>query len=211
MSSPVGHVLGATIVYFASSKAMSLPKLSKRHYLGLALLACLPDIDAALLSRIPHRGVTHGILGTLAISFLFYLLLRSADAADTPRSRSVVRSVLCSLAHPIMDTLACPLYPVEWLAPFWYSGLSIDPYRWTLLPQPYFYIVGGNSFYLPLSAIVDNIPQIVCEVLILSGVLVFLILPRRRALSRLVQYVPIVVACLSWIVWRLYFPTVWMR
>lgn len=210
MSSPVGHFLGATIVYAASSKAMSLPKLSKVRYLGLALLALLPDIDAALLSRIPHRGVTHGILGTIAISFLFFLLLRSADAADTPRSSFVVCSVLCAVAHPVMDTLACPVYPVEWFTPFWYSGLSIDP-CWTLLPQPYFYIVGGNTFYLPLSAIVDNIPQLVCEVFILSGILVFLILPCRSAHSRFVQYVPIVVACLSWIIWRLFFPTVWMR
>ena len=210
MSSPVGHVLGATIVYFASSKAMSLPKLSKWHYLGLALLACLPDIDAALLSRIPHRGVTHGILGTLAISCLFYLLIRSADTVGAPRSRSVICSVLSGVAHPIMDTLGCPARPVEWFAPFWYSNLSIDPY-WTILPQPYFYIVYGNSFYLPLSAIMDNIPQLIFEVMVLSGVLVFLTLPRSKVHSRFVRYVPIVVACLSWIVWRLYFPTVWMR
>jgi len=210
MSSPVGHILGATIAYAASSKAISLPKLSKGHYLGLALLALLPDIDAALLSHAPHRGVTHGILGTAAISFLFYLLLRSAGAADAHRYRFVVCSVLCAAAHPIMDTLGCPTHPVEWFAPFWYSNLSIDPY-WTILPQPYFYIVYGNSFYLPLSAIMDNIPQIICEVMILSGVLVFLTLPRSRVHSRFVRYVPIVVACLSWIVWRLYFPTVWMR
>ncbi|MHC4154184.1 MAG: metal-dependent hydrolase [Planctomycetota bacterium] len=207
MSSPVGHILGATIVYVASSNAMSLPKLSRWHYLGIALLALLPDIDAALLYHAPHRGVTHGLLGTAAISFLFYLLLRSADA---PRSRFVVCSVLCAAAHPIMDTLGCPVRPVEWFAPFWYSGLSIDAF-WTILPQPYFYIVNGASFYLPLSAIVDNLPQIICEVMVLSGVLVFLTLPRSTVHSRFVRYVPIVVACLSWIVWRLYFPTVWMR
>ncbi len=210
MSSPVGHALGATIVYAALSKAMSLPKLSKGRYLGLALLALLPDIDAALLSRVPHRGVTHGILGTLAISCLFYLLIRSADTAGAPRSRSVICSVLCGVAHPIMDTLGCPARPVEWFAPFWYSGLSINSY-WTALPQPYFYIVNRDIFYLPLSAIVDNIPQMVCEVLVLSGILVFIAWPRGRVHGRLVQYVAIVVACLSWIVWRLYFPTVWMR
>ncbi|MBW8039229.1 MAG: metal-dependent hydrolase [Planctomycetes bacterium] len=210
MSSPVGHILGTTIVYAASSKAMSLPKLSKGCYLGLALLALLPDIDAALLSHTPHRGVTHGLLAMVAISFLFYLLLRSAEAADAPRSRFVACSVLCAAAHPIMDTLGCPARPVEWFSPFWYSGLSIDPY-WTILPQPYFYIVHGNSFYLPLSAIMDNIPQLIFEVMILSGVLVFLTLPRSKVHSRFVRYVAIVVACLSWIVWRLYFPTVWMR
>jgi len=210
MSSPVGHTLGATIVYTALSKAMSLPKLSKGRYIGFALLALLPDIDAALLSRAPHRGVTHGILGTIAISCLFYLLIRSADTADAPRLRSVVCSILCGVAHPIMDTLGCPARPVEWFAPFWYSGLSINPY-WTILPQPYFYIVNGNIFYLPLSAIVDNIPQIVCEVLVLSGLLVFLAWPHRRVHRWFVQCVPIIIACLSWIVWRLYFPTVWMR
>jgi len=210
MSSPIGHILGTTITYTALSKAMSLPKLSKGHYLGLALLALLPDIDAALLSYSTHRGVTHGLLGMAAISLLFYFLLRSAGAADAPRSKFVICSVLCAATHPIMDTLGCPARPVEWFAPFWYTGLSIDSY-WTILPQPYFYIVGGNSFYLPLSAIVDNIPQIICEVLVLSGILVFLILLRSRVRSRFIRYAPIVVACLSWIVWRLYFPTVWMR
>jgi len=204
MSLPIGHFLGATIAYNSLSKTINLPKLSKWHYLGFFLLASLPDIDTAMLSRINHRGVTHGILGTLAISFLFYILIRSADGAIAPRSRVVICSILCAIVHPIMDTIGCPVHPVEWFAPFWYSGMSFDAY-WTLIPQSYITIV-NDKLHLSLSMIVANIPQIAFEVLILSGILTCVIVKRR-----FLKYLSIVVALLSWIVWRLFFPTVWMR
>lgn len=210
MSSPVGHALGATIVYAASSKIMHLPRLSRWHYFGLTLLAWLPDIDVALLSSLSHRGATHGILATLLISPLFYLLFWSAGGTNVLPSRLAVCSVLCAVAHPIMDMLACPARSVHWLAPFRYSDQSIDPF-WTVLPQPYFYIVGGNNFHLPWSAIVENIPQIICEILILSGILGSLILSRREGRNWIVLYLPIMIAGLSWMCWRLFFPTVWMR
>ena len=210
MSSPLGHALGATIVYAASSKLIRLPRLTRWHYLGIALLACLPDVDAALLSSMSHRGVTHGILATLLISFLFYRLFRSTRGKDVSQSGLAICSMACAAAHPIMDTLACPERPVHWLAPFRNSDWSIDAY-WTILPQPYFYIVGGNEFHLPWSAIVDNIPQIICELLILSCILVSLTLRRKKATIRIARYLPITIACLTWICWRLFFPTVWMR
>jgi membrane-bound metal-dependent hydrolase YbcI (DUF457 family) len=205
MSSPIGHFLGAAIVYNSLSKAVNLPKLSKWHYLGFAVLTSLPDIDLAMFSIMRHRGVTHGILGTLAISFLFYLIIKSADVANVPRSGIVICSILCAVIHPVMDTIGCPLYPIEWFAPIWYLGVSIDPY-WTLIPQAYFTIGPGEHFYFPLSTIIANIPQLAFEVLILSGILAYFIVKRR-----LLKYLSIVVTLSSWIVWRLFFPTVWMR
>jgi len=209
MSSPVGHVLGAAIAYAAAAKVTNLPRLAKRHYLGLAVLALLPDTDAALLSIIPHRGITHGILGTLTLSFLFYFLFKNADTSDVGRSKLAVVSVFCAATHPIMDTLACPVYPVRLFAPFRHSDFSIDPH-WTLLPQPYYQIV-NETLFLPWSAIVDNIPQIIFELLILGSILVFLRLLHKGVPNRFILYSPLVVSCLSWVCWRLYFPTIWMR
>ncbi len=184
MSSPVGHILGATIAYTASSKPLGLPTFTWRHYVGLAVLAWIPDIDTALLSQINHRGLTHGIIGTLVVSGGFYLLLWLGARGAVRRSRLAAAAVLCALVHPVIDALACPACPVEWLSPLSHISWGIDPF-WTMLPQPYFYIVGGSTFYLPVSAILEGLPQVASEIVIFSGILDSLVRTpvseRRRA------------------------------
>jgi membrane-bound metal-dependent hydrolase YbcI (DUF457 family) len=210
LSSPVGHILGATIVYTAIAERLNLPTLRRRHYVGLTVLALLPDVDVLFLSQVGHRTSTHGIIGTCIVALGFYLLLQSAARTAVRKRALAAGAILCAAAHPVMDTLACPSRPIWWFAPFSQIQWSFDPI-WTVLPQPYFYIVDGGTYYLPMPAILAGIPQVVAEILIYSGMLAWLHLRRRREHSPVVRHVPLVIAAGAWLVWRTWFPTIWME
>ena len=121
--------------------------------------ANLPDIDIVALARGPafylqhHRGITHSIVGTLALAVVFPLLLYAAERVwarargREPRARPkglLFCSLLLSASHPLLDWTNS--YGVRPLLPWdgrWVYGdllFIIDPWVWLVL--------GGACFLL---------------------------------------------------------------
>jgi membrane-bound metal-dependent hydrolase YbcI (DUF457 family) len=155
MSSPIGHFLGTTAVYLATVKIKWAPQIAKKHYICIAILSYLPDTDVFFLSIASHRGLTHGIFGTIIVTFLFYILFLSLSNSTVSKNKLAVSSFLCALVHPVMDILGCPSCPMKWLAPLSDKGFAFDA-QWTMLPQPYFYIVDNRFFCIPVAAIIET-------------------------------------------------------
>ena len=121
--------------------------------------ANLPDIDIVALARGPafylqhHRGITHSIVGTLALALLFPLLFYAAERVwarargSEPRA-SLQGLLLCSLilsaTHPLLDwTNSYGLRPLlPWDGRWIYGDLLfiVDPWIWLAL--------GGACFLL---------------------------------------------------------------
>ena len=115
---------------------------------SLVAAANLPDIDIVMSGWGPlhylhhHRGVTHSVLGVLALALLFSLLLkflarfRSGDTAF-PFGPLLLSVTATLVTHPLLDwTNSYGIRP--WL-PFsgkWYYGdlvYIVDPYLWLIL------------------------------------------------------------------------------
>lgn len=147
-----------SLVGLAAAKA-GLERLSPGATAVCVLAANAPDSDilAALSGRWfylqHHRGITHSIVGTLALAFLIPFLFYLGDwliARIRGRNRLVrfkgllLASVLMSLSHPLLDWTnnygVRPLLP--WSGKWFYGDLVfiVDPWIWLT--------VGGAAFLL---------------------------------------------------------------
>ena len=147
-----------SLVGLAAAKA-GLERLSPGATLLAVLAANGPDID--ILATLGgkwfylhhHRGITHSVVGTLALALiipaLFYAvdLLVSRVRRRPPRVRFtglLVVSLVLSVSHPLMDWTNN--YGVRPLLPWdgrWYYGdlvFVVDPWLWL--------VVGGAAFML---------------------------------------------------------------
>ena len=119
----------------------------------------LPDIDIVALARGPtfylqhHRGITHSIVGTLALAVALPLLFYAAERVwarargREPRARLkwlLVCSLLLSASHPLLDwTNSYGVRPfLPWDGRWVYGDMLfiIDPWLWLVL--------GGACFLL---------------------------------------------------------------
>src|SRR5215213_1348931 len=147
-----------SLVGLAAAKA-GLERLSPGATAVALLAANGPDIDilAALGGKWfylhHHRGVTHSILGTLALALLIPSLFYAVDLLVSrlrkrpPRVKFkglLIVSLVLSVSHPLMDWTNN--YGVRPLLPWdgrWYYGdlvFIIDPWLWL--------VVGGAAFML---------------------------------------------------------------
>lgn len=147
-----------SLVGLAAAKA-GLERLSPGATVVCVLAANAPDSDivGALAGRWfylqHHRGITHSIVGTLALALLIPLLFYFGDwliARLRGRERLVrfkgllLASVLMSLSHPLLDWTnnygVRPLLP--WSGKWFYGDLVfiVDPWIWLT--------VGGAAFLL---------------------------------------------------------------
>ncbi len=130
------------------------------------LAANSPDVDVVvglfsdrwtLLQH--HRGITHSIVGTLALGILlpivFYLVERGISRLRLrpPRIRFrglLIASLLASATHPLMDWTnnygVRPLLP--WSGRWFYGDLTfvVDPYLWLVLGGATFILTSNRRF-----------------------------------------------------------------
>lgn len=147
-----------SLIGLAASKA-GLEKLSPGTTTLCILAANAPDADilALLGGRWAylhhHRGITHSIVGTIALAVALPLVFCLGDwllAHLRKRPRSIklggllIASLVVSATHPLMDWTNN--YGTRFLLPWdssWFYGdfvFIIDPYLWLLL--------GGSAFIL---------------------------------------------------------------
>jgi inner membrane protein len=147
-----------SLVGLAAAKA-GLERLSPGATAACVLAANAPDID--ILATLGgkwfylhhHRGITHSIVGTLALALFIPCLFYGVDwliARIRKRPQRVrfwgllIASVVVSASHPLMDWTnnygVRPFLP--WNANWYYGDLVfiIDPWLWLL--------VGGSAFLL---------------------------------------------------------------
>jgi inner membrane protein len=148
-----------SLVGLTSAKA-GLDRLSPYTALTCVLAANAPDIDVVsfllggrwiLLQH--HRGITHSIVGTLALGILIPTILFGIEWAIArwrkrrPRIRYrglLLASLITAATHPLMDWTnnygVRPLLP--WDGRWFYGDLVfiVDPYLWLVL--------GGAAFLL---------------------------------------------------------------
>lgn len=147
-----------SLVGLAAAKA-GLERLSPGATVACVLAANAPDLDilAVLGGKWfylhHHRGITHSIVGTLALALLIPCLFYAVDwLIARIRKRPVrvrflgllIASVIVSASHPLMDWTnnygVRPLLP--WSGQWYYGDLVfiIDPWLWLT--------VGGAAFLL---------------------------------------------------------------
>jgi inner membrane protein len=147
-----------SFIGLAASKA-GLEKLSPGTTTLCVLAANAPDSDILTLAfgrwfyLQHHRGITHSIVGTLALALalplVFYLvdlvIARVRNRAGSVRLRGLLlASIIVSATHPLMDWTNN--YGVRFLLPWnskWFYGdfvFIIDPFLWLIL--------GGAVFLL---------------------------------------------------------------
>lgn len=147
-----------SLVGLAAAKA-GLERLSPGATALCVIAANAPDADivAALGGRWfylhHHRGITHSLVGTLALAFLIPLLFYAGDKiiallrGRPPRALFgglLIASLLVSATHPLMDWTnnygLRPLLP--WNGQWFYGDLVfiVDPWLWLT--------VGGAAFLL---------------------------------------------------------------
>ncbi|HKR00475.1 MAG TPA: metal-dependent hydrolase [Pyrinomonadaceae bacterium] len=147
-----------SLVGLAAAKA-GLERLSPGATIVCVLAANAPDLD--ILATLGgkwfylhhHRGITHSVVGTLALALfipaLFYAgdLLSSRIRKRPPRVRLkglLLASLIVSASHPLMDWTnnygVRPLLP--WSGQWFYGDLVfiVDPWLWL--------VVGGAAFLL---------------------------------------------------------------
>lgn len=147
-----------SLVGLAAAKA-GLGRVSPYATVVCVAAANLPDIDIVALAGGPafylqhHRGITHSIVGTLALAVAFPLLFCAAERlwararGCEPRSRLkglLVCSLLLMASHPVLDwTNSYGVRPfLPWDGRWIYGDLLfvIDPWVWLVL--------GGACFLL---------------------------------------------------------------
>jgi inner membrane protein len=148
--------LAHTLVGLAAAKA-GLERLSPYATAVCVVAANAPDVDIVAVSRgrwfylENHRGITHSIVGTLALALLvpliFYfvekLIARLRHKMPRIRLRGLVlASLAASATHPLMDWTnnygVRPFLP--WSGKWYYGDLVfiVDPWLWL--------VVGGAAF-----------------------------------------------------------------
>ena len=151
-----------SLVGLAAAKA-GLGRVSPYATFVCVAAANLPDIDIVTLAGGPafyllhHRGITHSIVGTLALAFAFPLLCCAAERAwarargREPRARLkglLVCSLLLTASHPLLDWTNS--YGVRPLLPWdgrWIYGdllFVIDPWVWLVLGGACFLLAGSR-------------------------------------------------------------------
>lgn len=175
-----------TLVGLTAAKA-GLERLSPGATVVCLVAANAPDADivaafgGSWFYLKHHRGITHSIVGTLAIALLIPLLCYAGDRlvarlrARPPRVRLrglVIASLLVSASHPLMDWTnnygLRPLLP--WSGRWFYGDLVyiIDPWLWLSL--------GGASFLLTAGA---RWRSVAWGALALLATVAFVVLPMR--------------------------------
>lgn len=175
-----------TLVGLTAAKA-GLERLSPGATAVCLLAANAPDGDivaafgGSWFYLKHHRGITHSIVGTLAIALLIPLLFYAVDRiiarlrSRPPRVRLgglLIASLLISASHPLMDWTnnygVRPLLP--WSGRWFYGDLVyiIDPWLWLSL--------GGASFLLTAKT---RWRSVAWGALALLATVAFVILPLR--------------------------------
>jgi inner membrane protein len=150
--------LAHTLVGLAVAKA-GLERASPYATAVCVVAANAPDADivAALKGRWfylqHHRGITHSVVGTLALALLIPLIFYAAEKlimrlrGKSPRIRLrglLLASVVASATHPLLDwTNSYGVRPfLPWSGKWYYGDLVfiIDPWLWLAL--------GGAAFLL---------------------------------------------------------------
>jgi len=179
-----------TLVGLAAAKA-GLERLSPGATAVCLLAANAPDADivaafgGSWFYLKHHRGITHSIVGTLAIALLIPLFYYAGDrllahlrgrAAQVRLPGLLIASLLLSASHPLMDWTnnygVRPLLP--WSGQWFYGDLVyiIDPWLWLAL--------GGASFLLTAR---DRWRTVFWALLALLASLAFILLPVRAGLD----------------------------
>ena len=179
-----------TLVGLAAAKA-GLERLSPGATAVCLLAANAPDADivaafgGSWFYLKHHRGITHSIVGTLAIALLIPLFYYAGDrllahwrgrAAQVRLPGLLIASLLLSASHPLMDWTnnygVRPLLP--WSGQWFYGDLVyiVDPWLWLAL--------GGASFLLTAR---DRWRTVMWGLLALVASLAFILLPVRAGLA----------------------------
>ncbi|HYP02109.1 MAG TPA: metal-dependent hydrolase [Pyrinomonadaceae bacterium] len=193
-----------TLVGLAAAKA-GLERLSPGATAVCMIAANAPDSDilaafgGSWFYLKHHRGITHSIVGVLAIALVIPLLFYAADRimARLRRRVPVVRlrglfiaSLLLSASHPLMDWTnnygLRPLLP--WSGRWFYGDLVyiIDPWLWLSL--------GGASFLLTAKDV--RWRAFAWGALALLATTAFVVLPLRMGMSYPVASRGLWLACL---------------
>ena len=186
-----------SLVGLTSAKA-GLERWSPYATVVCILSANAPDIDVisgffggrwTLLHY--HRGITHSIIGTLALGFLIPSIFYAVDRAIAQRRKRppqiryrglLIASLIAAATHPLMDWTnnygVRPLLP--WSGKWFYGDLVfiIDPYIWLVL--------GGAAFLLTSSR---RLKIIGWSVLGIASTLLILLGPAQRGLTTTVVFV----------------------
>jgi len=138
-----------------------------------------------------HRGITHSIIGTLALGFLIPSIFYAVDRAIAQRRKRppqiryrglLIASLIAAGTHPLMDWTnnygVRPLLP--WSGKWFYGDLVfiIDPYIWLVL--------GGAVFLLTSNR---RLKVIGWSVLGIASTLLILLVPAQRGLTSTVVLV----------------------
>ena len=186
-----------SLVGLTSAKA-GLERWSPCATVVCILSANAPDIDVisgffggrwTLLHY--HRGITHSIIGTLALGFLIPSIFYAVDRAIAQRRKRppqiryrglLIASLIAAATHPLMDWTnnygVRPLLP--WSGKWFYGDLVfiIDPYIWLVL--------GGAVFLLTSNR---RLKVIGWSVLGIASTLLILLGPAQRGLTSTVVLV----------------------
>jgi len=179
-----------TLVGLTAAKA-GLERLSPGATLVCLVAANAPDADIVAVYGGSwfylkhHRGITHSIVGTLAIALVIPLLFYAGGRIYARlRGRQpgvrlgglVIASLLVSASHPLMDWTnnygVRPLLP--WDGRWFYGDLVyiVDPWLWLSL--------GGASFLLTAKT---RWQSVVWGALALLATLAFIVLPLRAGMD----------------------------
>jgi len=185
-----------SLIGLTAAKA-GLEKLSPGTTTLCVLAANAPDADIVALVGgrwaylHHHRGITHSIIGTLAIAvalpLVFYLAdLLIARVRHRPRTIKLrgllVASLLASATHPLMDWTNN--YGMRFLLPWdarWSYGdliFIIDPFLWVML--------GGSAFLMTSRTKLQGVTW-----LVIAGATSFLVLFGSVGPGRLVDPTPL--------------------
>ena len=153
-----------TLVGLAAAKA-GLERTSPYATATCLVAANLPDADVVTLLAGPyvyleqHRGVSHSVVGTLALGLLLPALVFAADRVAArlrgraPRARFrglLLSSLVVSATHPLLDwTNSYGLRPLlPWSGEWVYGDLVfiIDPWMWLLLGGACFLSASGTEW-----------------------------------------------------------------
>ncbi|HJR06248.1 MAG TPA: metal-dependent hydrolase [Pyrinomonadaceae bacterium] len=198
-----------TLIGLAAAKA-GLERLSKGATVVCMLAANAPDADilaafgGSWFYLKHHRGITHSIVGVLAIALviplLFYacahIFARMRGRATNVRLRGlVIASLIVSASHPLMDWTnnygLRPLLP--WSGRWFYGDLVyiVDPWLWLSL--------GGASFLLT-TANKSRWRAVAWGTLALLATVAFVVRPLRVGMTYPVAARAVWLACLVAIV-----------
>jgi inner membrane protein len=192
-----------TLVGLTAAKA-GLERLSPGATAVCLIAANAPDADivaafgGSWFYLKHHRGITHSIVGTLAIALVIPLLCYALDRVvarlrgGEPRVRAgglVIASLLVSATHPLMDWTnnygVRPLLP--WDGRWFYGDLVyiVDPWLWLSL--------GGASFLLTAKT---RWRSLAWGALALIATVAFVVLPLRMGMGYPVVSRVLWLACL---------------